>query len=93
MVKVKTSVCLGGGGGRREAWRTAWCSSSARGGEDPGEVAYYVCNSVHSVMRKMLLAAECGVLGGDIFTRLCLQLYSKLAVCVVSWLASTILGG
>ena len=57
-------------------------------------MAYYVCNSVHSVMREMLLAAECGVLGGDIFTRLCQQLYSRLAVCVsAGWPAPHILGG
>jgi len=50
-----------------------------------------VCNSVHSVMREMLLAAECEALGADMFTRLCQQLYTKLCcfpVCVVSWLAS-----
>jgi len=50
-----------------------------------------VCNSVHSVMREMLVGAECGVLGNDMFTRLSQQLYSKLCcfpVCVVSWLAS-----
>ena len=33
------------------------------------------CNSVHSVMREMLLAAEYVAMGGNIFTRLCQQLY------------------
>jgi len=50
-----------------------------------------VCNSVHCVMKEMLVAAECGLMGQDMFARLCQQLYNKLCcfpVCVVSWLAS-----